>query len=199
MQARVQSRRTCIILLILTWVFSIAMSSPWLVFLNFDLKYQNCFSELSTLHSRIWDTVFLSLFFFLPLLVMLVLYPVIIVKLRRQKIPGKSNCSQAVIRIRKQNFPLTTMFLTITVAFILCRVAYTIMYLIDLFSMVTDRCTFNKIFNIVRTFPLVFHAIYPMINFIFCPSYRQVIKQLLSCCCRHTQIHHAPSGDQIEL
>ena len=61
MQARVQSRRTCIILLILTWVFSIAMSSPWLVFLNFDLKYQNCFSELSTLHSRMGHSIFITL------------------------------------------------------------------------------------------------------------------------------------------
>ena len=120
-RARVQSRRTCIILLLLTWVVPIAMSSPALIFVNFSLNDQYCYTDLSIHHLRIWDTIsIISFSFLLPLLVMLVLYPVILVKLRRQMIPGNAICSQAVIRRRKQNYRLTTMFITITAAFIVC-------------------------------------------------------------------------------
>ena len=82
MRARVQSRRTCIILLLLTRVLPIAMSSPTLIFFNFNLNYHSCYMILSTHHIRIWHTIRTSCLFFVPLLVMLVLYPVIIVMLR---------------------------------------------------------------------------------------------------------------------
>ena len=130
---------------------------------------------------------------------MLALYPVTTVKLRRQKIPGNANCSQAAIRRRTQNLRLTTMFITITVAFVLCWGSYQVMFFTRVFSLPTNWCTFVKIASIVTAFPLVFHAINPVIYLIFCSSYRQGIKQLLSCCCRHAQVQHAPGGHQIEL
>ena len=199
LRARMQNSRTRIILLFLTWLVPIAMSSPWLFFVNFSLKYHFCSFELNTEHLRVLNMIYLSFFFFLPLLVMLVLYPVILVTLRRQRIPGNTNCSQAVIRRRKQNLRLTTMFITITVAFILCWGMNRVMYLINLFSLVTDWCTFFKASNVVVIFPLIFHAINPVIYFIFCSSYRQGIKQLVSCCLRRVHDEHAPGGDQIEL
>ena len=156
--------------------------------------------ELSTHHLRIWHTIRISLFlFFLPLLVMLVLYPVIIVKLRRQKIPGNANCSQAVIRRRKHNFRLTTMCITITVAFTLCWGSYQIVFFTNVLSLPTGWCTFIKVASIVAASPIVFHVINPAIYIIFCSSYRQGIKQLFTCCCRHALVHHAPGGDQKEL
>ena len=199
MRARVHSRRTCIMLLLFTWVLALAMSSPWLFLVSFSLNSERCYTEISTHYSRLWNTMYFSFFFLLPLLVMLLLYPMIIVRLRRQKIPGSANCSQAAITRRKQNFRVTTMFITLTVAFVVCWGSFIIMYLIFLFSLVRDRCTFDQVYSIVRTFPVVFHAINPMIYFIFCSSYRQGIKQLLSCCCRRTHVHQAPGGNQIEL
>ena len=74
MRARVQSRRTCIIFLLLTWVLPIAVSSPSPFWFNFNLENQNCYMELGRHHLRIWHTIRISFFFFfLPLLVMLVL------------------------------------------------------------------------------------------------------------------------------
>ena len=199
MRARVQSRRTCIILLFLTWALPIALCSPELFFLNFNLKYQFCYMDLSLHHWRIRNIIRISFFFFVPLLVMLVLYPVIIFKLRRQKIPGNAKPSQAVIRRKKQNFRLTAMFITTTVAFMLCWGMVQVMYLNVFFLLVINRCTFLKVITVVVIFPTVFHAINPLIYFIFCPSYRQGIKQLLSRCFRHAYEQHAPGGDQIEL
>ena len=197
MRARVQSRRTCIILLLLIWVLPIVISSPMLIFFDFNLKYHSCHMILSTHHIRIWHTIRTSFLFFVPLLVMLVLYPVITVKLRQQKIPGNANCPQAVIK-RKHNFRLTTMFLTITVAFIICWGMNHITLLVYLFSL-TDECTFPNVHNVVNVFTLVFHAINPVIYFTFCPSYRQGIKQLLSCCFRRVHEQHSPGSNQIEL
>ena len=199
MRARVQNRRTCIILLLFTWVLAIALSSITLFFYKFSLKYQFCFMDLSRHHLRILDTIHISFFFFVPLLVMLVMYPVIIVKLRRQQIPGNANRSKTVIRRRNQNFRLTTMFITITVAFILCWGMIRVMYQTYLVSLVTDWCTFLKVYSVVVIFPTVFHAVNPVIYFSFCPSYRRGIKQLLSCCCRCTHVYHAAGGDQIVL
>ena len=190
MRARVQSRRTCIILLFLTWALPIAMCSPTLFFLNFNLKYQFCYLGLSLHHWRIWNIIRISFFFFVP---------VIIFKLRRQKIPGNAKPSQAVIRRKKQNFRLTAMFITITVAFMLCWGMERVMYLNVLFLLVINWCTFLKVITVVVIFPTVFYAINPLIYFIFCPSYRQGIKQLLSRCFRHAYEQHAPGGDQIEL
>ena len=153
MHARVQSRRTCILLLFLTWVLAIAMSSPWLFFFNFNLKHQNCTLELSRHHLRIWHTIRISLFFFVPLFVMLVLYPMIVVNLRRQKIPGNANYSQAAVTRRKQNFRLTALFITITVAFMLCWGINQVIYIISLFSPATNCTIFYKVNNIVSVFP----------------------------------------------
>ena len=133
MRARVQSRRTCIIFLLLTWVLPIAVSSPSPFWFNFNLENQN------------------------------------------------TNCSQGVVRRRrKRNFRLTTMFISVTVAFILCWGVNRVMYLFSLFSLVTDWCTFFKVNCVVAIFPrLVFHSINPVVYFIFCSSYRQGMKQLL--------------------
>ena len=199
MRARVQSRRTCIILLLLTWIFPIAMSSPWLFLTHFNSKSHLCFFELSTHHLRLLNVIDISLFFFVPLLVMLVLYPVILVKLRRQRIPRNAICSQAVERRRKQNFRLTTMFITITVAFTLCWGTDRVFLLIDMFLIVTDWCTFDKVYNAVAMFPIVFHAINHVIYFVFCSSYRQGLKQLLYCNCCRSHKRHAPGNEQIEL
>ena len=127
------------------------------------------------------------------------MYPVIIVKLRRQQIPGNANRSKTVIRRRNQNFRLTTMFITITVAFILCWGMIRVMYLTYLVSLVTDWCTFLKVYSVVVIFPTVFHAVNPVIYFSFCSSYRRGIKQLLPCCCRCTHVYHAAGVDQIVL
>ena len=71
------------------------------------------------------------------------------------------------------------------------------MRLIYSFSLLTDWCTFDRVYNVVVILPVVFHAVNPMIYFIFCSSYRQEIKQLLCCCPRCTHVHHAPGGDQL--
>ena len=199
MRARVQSRRTCIILLLLTWILPIVMSSPTLSFFSFNVEYQYCYMDLTGHQSRVWNIVYSSLFFFLALIVMLVLHPVIIVKLRRQKIPGIANFYQAVVKRRKQNLHLTTMFITITVAFVLCWGSYQVMNLVNSISNVTDWCTFDKVDNIVILFPVMFHAINPLIYFIFCSSYRQGIKHLLCCCYRFTHEQHAPADHQLQL
>ena len=123
----------------------------------------------------------------------------IVVNLRRQKIPGNANYSQAAVTRRKQNFRLTALFITITVAFMLCWGINQVIYIISLFSPATNCTIFYKVSNIVSVFPMVFHAINPVIYFIFCSSYRQGIKQLFFCCCCHTHVHHAPGGDQLEL
>ena len=74
-----------------------------------------------------------------------------------------------------------------------------VMVFSSVLSLLKNWYPFYKILIIAIFSPMVFHAISPVICFLFCSSYRQGIKQLLSCCCRHTQVQHAPGGDQIQL
>ena len=69
-RAIVQSRRICIILLLLTLVLPIAVSSPIIFFNNFNVEDQFCLMELSThqLHIILWKDVYLSLSFLLLLI-----------------------------------------------------------------------------------------------------------------------------------
>ena len=101
MRARVQNRRTRVTLLICSWLISTAMSSPELMFRSFNSQTHSCNRRMSNEQLHTYFSISISLFFFVPLIIMVVLYSVIIVQFRRQKIPGNFNCPQTLIRRRQ--------------------------------------------------------------------------------------------------
>ena len=187
MRARVQNKRKRIFVLLLTWVIPMAIWSPFLVILEFDENDQTCFYR-SKPYYLIWIAADLSLLRLLPLLIMLVLYPLIIIKLMKEKVPGNVHCDQVVIKRRKQNFRLTMMLIVLTVTFLLCWGPHIIHWLLTLILKL-DRCNFFYLFFVAfRITPVVFHAINPVIYFIFLSSFRQGFKNIFrSSCCNRTR------------
>ena len=187
MRARVQNKRKRLLVLLLTWVIPMAMSSPYLVFLEFNENNPFCVLFSITMRQYLY-AVFPLLFFFISLLTMLVLYPLIVIKLMKKEVPGNVHCDQVVIRRRRQNLRLTMMFLVITVAFLLSwgpRII-SLVFTMTRYKLVSCWCDRSFIVNVSIITRVVFHAIHPMIYFIFLSSFRQGFKNIFrfSCCSR---------------
>ena len=176
-----------------------AICSPYLIYNEFNEQFQLCISELNSKQYRVWFIAILSLFLFFPLLIMLVLYPLIIIKLKQQRVPGNVINFQAVIRRKRQNYRMTMMFIVITVAFLLCWGPYIIrLLLVNVIEHNLDSCIFIYFSFIAIITPYVFHAINPVIYFIFLSSFRQGFKNIFrSSCCSRTR-PQAPA-DNFEL
>ena len=189
LRARLKNKRKRLLVLLLTWVIPMVMFSPYLVFLEFnEFNTEKCIIySNAVLQRRSWLAANLSLFLLLPLLIMLVLYTLIILKLRKERVPGNVLCDQVVIRRRRQNYRTTMMFIVLTVAFLLCW-GPIILYLVLTVTkhrLVGCNRYFLKVSNIT---PVVFHAINPAIYFIFLSSFRQGFKNIFRpCCCTRTR------------
>ena len=198
MRARVQNKRKRLLVLLLTWVIPMAMSSPYLVFLEFNENNPFCVLFSITMRQYLY-AVFPLLFFFISLLTMLVLYPLIIIKLMKKKVPGNVHCDQVVIRRRRQNLRLTMMFLVITVAFLLSwgpNVIFRVSFVTEQSWLVAGCNSYFYLVSLIT--PFVFHAINPVIYFIFLSSFRQGFKNIFrSSCCSRTR-PQAPA-DNFEL
>ena len=186
MRARVENKRKRLLVLILTWVIPIAMCSPYFVYYEFNEKFYFCVWKLNSKQTRIWNITELSQFQFLSLLIMLVLYPLIIIKLKQHRVPGNVISIQAVIRRKRQNYRMTMMFIVITVAFLLCWGPHIISRVLFVIERKRDWCNFMYFFFVASITPAVFHAINPAMYFIFLLSFRQGFKNIFrfSCCNR---------------
>ena len=129
----------------------------------------------------------------------MVLYPLIIIKLKQQRIPGNVISIQAVIRRKRQNYRMTMMFIVITVAFLLCWGPYIIrLLLVYVIEHNLDSCIFIYFSFIAIITPYVFHAINPVIYFIFLSSFRQGFKNIFRFSrCNRTTLQ--ASADNFEL
>ena len=199
MRARLESRKTRALLLLCTWLAPISVCCSQLYGAVYIPEERTCYFNISKQHFTAWIITFQVLFFALPFLFMLVLYPVIIIKLLRQKVPGNSS-SYSHVRKRKRNIRITTMFITIILLLLLTygtfQGSYIVLYL---FSLVSDGCLAIKVLNVVFPLRNLFHAINPVIYFIFCIYYRQGIKQIFSSCSQCTIRCNLPVCGQIEL
>ena len=116
----------------------------------------------------------------LPLSIMLVVYPVTVVKLVRQKIPGNGKSSIDTMR-KKQNIRLTKMFVTIILVFVFTCSSYYAVSLIALYSNSNKGCALHIIQCVLRPFRALYHAVNPICLW-FCSSYRQEIKRIFLHC-----------------
>ena len=179
--------RTRAWLIACTWLVPAVVSSPCFIIFYFDgLECKRCWSKDKF---AVYITFVMSVFSVVPVLIMFVLYPVIIFKLVRQKFPGNENSSIDALR-RQQNIRLTKMFVTIISVLIFTYSSFYVMNLIELYSNPNRGCTLTIIQYVLEPFPAIYHAVNPMICFLFCSSYRQEIKHILSCFCRSETFHY---------
>lgn len=187
LRARFERFKSCILLLLCTWIVPAAVFGTMIPFITFETSLHVCVSDMNEhyylVHSIVNEIVFIGA----PLVVMIVLYPLIIVKLRRQRVLGNAT-STLIVKRRKQNVLLTKMFLTIIFSLILTYLTNDVVHFIQTTWRAKDTmtlCTLSVLWAAVAPLPLIFHAVSPLIYFIFCSSYREGVKSILYCHNRH--------------
>ena len=183
------SRKVCRCLIVGTWILAAAFNSPYLFVFNL-VEYQEkkrcvgqwevTFGEKSSL-----GIYFLSasiFFFYIPFVVLVILYSIILIKLKKQAHPGEQSASAEEQRTRR-NRNVLKMTVAIVVAFFICWIPFSI-HLVIFYLVPTetlDFCTFLVSYYVALLMTYANCAINPIICLTFNSNYRQALRRLVNC------------------
>ena len=173
-----------------TWIVAAAVNSPSL-FANELVEYsgqrlcavrwKKTFGESSSLADYL--LVYCILIIFIPVMLLVILYSIILIKLKTQVHPGEQSAitQQQTEQRNRRNRNVLQMSIAIVLVFVSCWLPfYTSVFVIE-YSTVHLSCAF-QLYQIVTYFMSVgYCAINPIICFIFSSNYRQGLKRLLNC------------------
>ena len=183
------SRKVCRCLIVGTWI--LAAPFFWPYFFTFNLvEYQEgkrCMNQ--------WEVIFgekssfgiylLSasiLFFYIPFVVVVILYSIILIKLKKQAHPGEQSASAEEQRTRR-NRNVLKMTIAIVVAFFICWIPFSIQVVTVYFvPKNTLDCKFLVSYNVALFMAYANCAINPIICLTFSSNYRQALRRLVNCC-----------------
>ena len=173
------------LLIVLTWIGSVAVRIPRLLALKTQRKSATgklfCITAFSSSFSnesakRIYYEFLFYVFYVVPVLTIFLLYSVIVVTLMRRKVPG-NRVSREEKRREIMNRKVFRMLFTVTCLFVLCWLMYFIVQILP--------GRFICSVNFVRL--LLAHAnsaLTPCVYFAFSANYRRRARELFSCCNR---------------
>ena len=184
------SRKVCRCLIVGTWILAAAVYSPYLFTFSLveyqegkwcESQWEVTFGEKSSLGIYILSLV--ALFFYIPFVVLAILYSIILIKLKKQAHPGEQSASAEKQRTRR-NRNVLKMSVAIVVAFFICWIPLSIHALI--FYLVPrktwDFCKFLVSYNVAMFMACTNCAINPIICLTFTSNYRQALRKLVNCC-----------------
>ena len=184
------SSKMCSFFILATWIVAMAVLSPGL----FAFKLVEYSGKLAC--ERRWNEAFresssfayyvLAIYVvvcYVPTVLLVILYSIIVIKLKTQKLPGQQS-NNAEQQRAKRNRNVLKMATAIVVGFVLCWVPWSIISLLLLSALESDRtlsCGFYLYNDIAFFTSLLSFAINPCICFTFSGNYRQGLKRLLKC------------------
>jgi len=180
------SSKLCPFFILATWIVAMALNSPYL----FAMKH---FEHAAGLECRIqWNKVFGEtwsyenylasfsvLFIFIPLALIAILYIIIFLKLKSQKIPGERPAEAEVEQRRQRERKVLKMSIAIVLGFAICWLPLIIFYLLFFASNTMMACDFQYFYSLAFLLVSSNCAINPCICFIFSSNYREGLKSLL--------------------
>ena len=185
------SSKHCRFFILATWIIAVAAKIPDAM--TYELveyqeglvcvhKWNEVFGE--SLSYRSYEVSMLLVFWYVPMVLIAILYMTVVIKLKSQNIPGEGSAKGREQQSRRQKNVLK-MSIAILVTFIVCWLPTTIWWFLVLYapdSTMTASCGFQ--YFGVTAFRLAHFnsAINPCISFIFCGNYRQGLKNLSRCC-----------------
>ena len=184
------TRKLCPFFIVAAWIVAMAVLSPYLVAFKL-VKYTE-----QLMCQRLWQEAFggntyanyalavAIVFFYIPFVLVVILYSVIIIKLKMQAHPGEQS-AQAEEQRTRRNRNVLKMATAIVVAFFICWIPFSCNWIIVSFS-APDSLIFSSsfyLYYIVTLFMAYANcAINPIICLILSSNYRQALKRLVSCC-----------------
>ena len=181
--------KLCSFFILATWIVAVAVSSPYLF--TFELvehpegtrcviEWEKVFEESSSFASFILASY--SLFVYIPVLLLVILYSIIVIKLKTQAHPGEQSANSQQQRNRR-NRNVLQMSIAIVTVFVFCWLPnvnnFLIIYYQD--SSTLFSCSFWLYFVVTVYMANAYCAINPVICFMFSSNYRKALKRLIKC------------------
>ena len=183
------SRKVCRCLIVGTWILAVPFCWPYLF--NFNLvEYQEgkrcmnqwevIFGEKSSFGIYLLSASFL--FFYIPFVVLVILYSIILIKLKKQAHPGEQSVQAEEQRTRR-NRNVLKMTVAIVVVFFICWIPISIKLVTSYFvPKTTLDCKFLVSLDVALFMAYTNCAINPIICLTFSSNYRQALRRLVNCC-----------------
>ena len=172
-----------------TWIVAVAVSSPRL-FANELVESpegtwcvtrgKKAFGDSLSYASFV--LAYSSLFMYIPVLLLVILYSIIVIKLKTQVHPGEQSANSQQQRNRR-NRNVLQMSIAIVTVFVFCWFPYSINFLIILYqdTLTHLSCSFWISYEVSIYMANAYCAINPVICFMFSSNYRKALKRLIKC------------------
>ena len=122
------------------------------------------------------------LFFYIPFVVLVILYSIILIKLKKQAHPGEQSARAEEQRTRR-NRNVLKKAVAIVVVFFICWIPISIKLVTSYFvPKTTLDCKFLVSLDVALFMAYTNCAINPIICLTFSSNYRQALRRLLNCC-----------------
>ena len=183
------SHKVCRCLIVGTWVLAAAFHWPNLFNFNLvkDQEEKRCMNQ--------WEVIFggtsafgiyvlsVSIFaFYIPFVVLVILYSIILIKLKKQAHPGEQSARAEEQRTRR-NRNVLKMTVAIVVVFFICWIPFSIKLVTSYFvPQTTLDCKFLVSLDVALFMAYTNCAINPIICLTFSSNYRQALRRLVNCC-----------------
>ena len=180
------SSKLCPFFILTTWIVAIAVNSTELFIFKLveypgelvcERHWNEVFGESSS--SENYFMSYIVVFIFIPLVLIAILYIIIYMKLKSQKIPGEQS-SNAGQQRRQRERNVLKMAISIVLGFAVCCLPRAILFiLLCTNSIILPNCGGAYLFYAVRLLSVANSAINPSICFIFSSNYRKELQALL--------------------
>ena len=181
--------KLCPFFILATWIVAVAVNSTYLFtheLVEYPegtwcvIKWKKAFGESSSRASFV--LAYQILFICIPVLLLVILYSIIVIKLKTQAHPGEQSANNQQQRDRR-NRNVLQMSIAIVTVFVLCWLPYSINSLIiwyqDTFTHFS--CSFWIYFEVTIYMAIAYCAINPVTCFMFSSNYRKALKRLIKC------------------
>ena len=181
--------KLCPFFILATWIVAAAVSSPFLF--AYELveypegnwcvtKWKKAFEESSS--SASFLLAFSILFTYIPVLLLVILYSIIVIKLKTQAHPGEQSANSQQQRDRR-NRNVLQMSIAIVTVFVFCWLPFSINFFIRWYqdNFTHFSCSFWMSYEVSIYMANAYCAISPVICFMFSSNYRKALKRLIKC------------------
>ena len=184
------SSKQCRYFILVIWIIAMAVHCPYLIafkVLEYSeglvcwLQWNDTFGESLSQQTYILGLIVVTSY--VPLVLISILYFVISLKIKSQKIPGKQSANARERRLKKERNVLN-MSVAIVLVFAVCWLPLSIYPFLSLYSSniaIRSSCGMQYFETIAFLLARSYCAVNPCICFIFSGNYRQGLKNLIGC------------------
>ena len=179
--------KLCPLFVLATWIVAAAVTSPYLFateIVEFPrrtacvVNWKKAFGESSSFFSYLLAMYILLTY--IPVMLLVILYSIIVIKLKRQVHPGEQSANTQQQR-KRRNRNVLQMSIAIVTVIVFCWLPRSIEVLIAQHISTHFSCSF-WIYDVVTLYMVnAYCAINPIICFMFSSKYRKALKRLIKC------------------